>query len=90
MSLDSYVTEIEHAAEAAAFHSKAVYRCPAHPSVSVRTENYYAERYARALMTLMWERRGGDDDRELWIDALGDCLGQATDGCPACEICAAA
>jgi len=90
MSLDSYVMEIEDAAEAAALHSKAVYHCPAHPCVSIRAEDHYAERYAYALMTLMWKRRGGDDDRELWIDALDDYLGQTTDGCPACDICAAA
>ena len=90
MSLHSYVMDIEDAAEAAALRARAIYHCPAHPDVPISAEDHEAERHAYALMTLMWKQQGSDDDRDRWMDALADYMGQSTDGCPACEICAAA
>lgn len=89
MGIDDYVMEIEGAAEQVALQAKAVYRCRAHSYVTISNGDNEAERHAYALMTLEWKSLDGEDDRDMWMEALKDYLGQAAYNCPECEALAA-
>ena len=84
MSINSYVDNVEDAAQSAALKSGAVVSCEFHPDVMIRVGDDDAERHAYALATNMVKADQGLDRKDV-IEAVNDFLGQcADDECPAC------